>query len=206
MTLLLRYYDRHWLLRRAAAPILSNHYDGMLARLQLLGEMPESPVRRYIRHGLAIDNQCRTRLCASHDLRYASVKLRCVDMQNHFLRFALCHHRKFESLAYLAGLLLAVHSRDIPEIIAGVQPADLHAGARDFRLLLQRSEHRRGAHSQLVRNRVLHRFPFKTHRRCLRVFVDDRRKIQRLHERWRSEYIRFLNSATRSKAGLFPLR
>src|SRR5207302_2946290 len=101
----------------------------MLARSKLLGEVPEIAIGRDVRHGLAVHYQSRTGFCFAHDLRRVSDHLRADDLQEHFLRLALRHERKLENGADFTGLFLSVRRLDIPEVLARIEPSDLHGCA-----------------------------------------------------------------------------
>src|SRR6202030_1929860 len=103
----------------------------MLPRLQRLGEMPELPITRDVRHRLPIHDERRSWLGTTNNFSHAPVKLRALNFKHHVLRFALRHQRELKRLTNFAGLLLGVLSGDIPEILAGIETDNVRGGTRN---------------------------------------------------------------------------
>src|ERR1700756_205272 len=117
------YYNGHLLVIRASSAVLSNHYNGVLAGRQWLGKMAKVSVRSNIWHGLAVYDECCSRLSAPDNLHHPPMELRAVDLQHHLLRLALRHQSKLERVADFAGAFFLIHRRHVPEIITAIQAA-----------------------------------------------------------------------------------
>ena len=125
----------------------------------------------------------------SHDLHHVAMQLGGVNLQQHGLRLALRHQRKLKILADFAGLFLSIRGRDIPEVVAGVEPGDFHGGSPDRRFLHGFCKHRGGADPQPIGYGILDGLPFESKRGGLGVFHDDRREVQRCYEFGRSQHV-----------------
>ena len=104
-------------------------------------------------------------------------------------------------------MLLGIRRDDIPEVITGVETADVGAGARDFHVANHFGEHRRRADAEVIRNRIRFGLPFKVNARGFRIFRHDWRKIFRLEKfRWR-KHVGFLNrSAANDRRALMRIQ
>src|SRR5882762_11392920 len=91
-------------------------------------------------------------------------------LKNHFLRIALRHECKFENGADFAGLFLSIRGRDVPEVIAGIEPGDLHRRSADLWYFLHGlRKHRGGADPQSIGYGILNGLPFESNRGGLGV-------------------------------------
>src|SRR6202521_4313694 len=187
--LLLRNHDGHLLHRRPTSAIRPDNRNGVLSRIERLGEMTECSIRSDVRHRLTIHDQRRTRFCPAHDLRHVPVQLGCVNLEQHRLRLALRDEHKLENLTHFTGLFFPIRRRDIPEVVAGVEPGDFRGRSADLGFLHGLREHRRGADPQRIGYGILNGLPFEANRRDLRIFRYDRCEVQRLDELGRRQHV-----------------
>ena len=92
---------------------------------QRFGEVPEAAVAADVGNRLAVDDQRRTGFGLAENFHYAAVQLRSADFQHHLLSAALRDDGEFESFADFAGLLVGVRGDNVPEIISGIESADI---------------------------------------------------------------------------------
>ena len=196
---LLRHHDGNLLFCRSAAPVRPDHHDGVLPRFQRLREMPEGPVRRNIRHRLAVDDQRRARLRLPDQFRHAPVNLRALDFQQHVLRLALRHQRELERLAEFAGLLSwrpmpsrSRNSRRHPvRVTSALVPRTFTSFTSFVNIVV-------GLIRSVYPTASIHRLPLKPDLRRLRILRNDRRQVQRRYQSRRRQHIRFLRRLRRS--------
>src|ERR1700752_3262737 len=149
----------------------------MTATRNRLREITEMSTRPDIRHGLSIDHQRRTGLCTSDQLHHASMQLRFVHFQEHLFGLALTDERKLERVAWRALFLVGFDCRYPPEIISGIESADVFACPGNHFLGGDARKHRVRAHPQAVAYSLGNGRPRKMYRGVFGIFLDQWLKI-----------------------------